>query len=229
MEQILIPSQVRIEEVGEHKARLTVEPCYPGYGTTLGNSLRRVLLSSVPGAAITAVKIAGVDHEFSTVPGVAEDVVEMILNLKGVRLKCFSAEPVKVVLKAKGEGKVTAGDIEANAEVEVVNKDHFIAKLTDAKATLELELTVAQGRGYLPVEMRDKDNPEIGVMQVDAIYTPVRNCGFAVENVRVGQMTNYDKLTLDVETDGTISPKEALAYATGVLMDHFKVLNEATK
>lgn len=226
MEKISLPSKLSLVDTDVNKATLTVEPCFPGYGTTLGNALRRVLLSSVPGAAITAVKIDGVDHQFSAIDGVAQDVVEIILNLKGVRLKVFADEPIKVALSVKGEKKVTAGDIAKDAQVEVMNPDYFIAEITDAKASLSMELTVQKGRGYVPVEVRDKESPEIGTLMIDAIYSPVRSCGFEVESVRVGQMTNYDKLVLTVATDGTLSPKEAVEYAGAVLVDHFTLFQD---
>jgi len=224
MEKITLPSTFTVEEQGTNKAQFLIEPCFPGYGSTLGNSLRRVLLSSVPGAAVTAVKISGASHEFATIEGVAEDVVEIILNLKQLRLKVHSDEPVKVVLKAKGEGKVTAAAIEKNADVEVADPSHYICKLTDAKKELEIELTVEKGRGYIPVEMRDKENPEIGTIMVDAIYSPIRNVGFDVEHMRVGQMTNYDRLRVTLETDGTVSPVDAMRFATEVLAEHFQFM-----
>jgi DNA-directed RNA polymerase subunit alpha len=222
MEKISLPTNFTVEADGDAKATFSIEPCFPGYGSTLGNSLRRVLLSSVPGAAVTAVKIKNASHEFTTIPGVAEDVVEIILNLKALRLKVHSDEPVKVTLVSDGEGKVTAANIEKNADVEVVNPQHYICKVTDPKVTVEMELTVEKGRGYTPVEMRDKENPEIGTMLVDAIFSPVRNVGFDVESMRVGQMTNYDRLRITVETDKTITPVDAMRYATEVLSEHFQ-------
>jgi len=224
METLSLPQHVTAEEIGLHRARIVIEPCYPGYGTTLGNALRRVLLSSLPGAAVTAVKISKVDHEFSTLPGVKEDVVDLLLNIKQIRCKVFSAEPVNVHLKVTGEKDVTAGDIETTSDVEVINKDLHLATLTDKKASLEIVFTVEQGRGYITVETREKEKLDIGTIAVDAIYTPVKRVGYAVENVRVGQMTNYDKLTLDVETDGSINPLEAVKQASTILIDHFMVI-----
>ncbi len=224
MELFPLPQTVTSEKLGTNRARITIEPCYPGYGTTLGNALRRVLLSSLPGAAVTAVKITGVNHEFATVPGVKEDVVDFLLNVKQLRLKCHSAEPVRVKLKVAGERVVVAGDITGNAEVEVMNTDLHLATLTDKKATLEVEFVVQQGRGYVPVESREGEKLEIGTIAIDALYSPVRRVGYNVENVRVGQMTNFDKLSLEVETDGSLSPLEAVKQSSQVLIDHFSVV-----
>ncbi len=226
MQPIPLPNKVNfVEESGNHYV-FVVEPLYPGYGTTIGNALRRVLLSSIPGAAVTAFKIRGVDHEFSTIPNVREDVIEIILNLKQLRLKVFSAEPVTVFLKVKGEKAVTSDDIEANDQVEVISKALHIATLDNKNAEFEMELLVQQGRGYVPVEQREHDRPEIGLIQVDAVYSPVRNVSYDVENVRVGQMTNYDKLTVTVDTDGSITGKDALDVASRILLDHYTVLLE---
>lgn len=224
MEQLPLPQNVSSEEISNTRARIIIEPCYPGYGTTLGNSLRRVLLSSLPGAAITAVKINGVDHEFSSIPGVKEDVVDILLNLKQVRLQIFSTEPVTLSLKGSGEKSLTAGDIIATSDVKVLNPELHLMTLTDKKASVDMELIAQQGRGYIPVENRDKEKLDIGVIAVDAIYTPVRRVGYSVENVRVGQMTNYEKLTLDVETDGGLSPLQAVKKASEILINHFSII-----
>jgi DNA-directed RNA polymerase subunit alpha len=224
MEALPLPQHVTSETISPNHARITIEPCYPGYGTTLGNALRRVLLSSLPGAAVTAVKITGVDHEFSTLPGVKEDVVDFLLNVKQLRLKSHSAEPVRVSLKVSGEREVTAGDITGTSEVEVMNTDLHLATLTDKKASLEVEFVVEQGRGYVPVETHEKEKLEIGTIAVDALFSSVSRVGYTVENVRVGQMTNFDKLSLDVETDGSLSPLEAVKYASKLLIDHFAVV-----
>ena len=204
---------------------LTVEPCYQGYGTTVGNALRRVLLSSLPGAAIFAVKIKGAQHEFTTLKGVKEDVLGLILNIKQVRLKSFSDETVKLTLKAKGMGAVKAGDIEKNADVEIVNKDLVICELTEKDAELEIDLFINRGRGYLPVEERDKADLEVGAIAIDSVYSPVINVGFKVENTRVGEITNYDKLTLTIETDGSITPEEAIDQAVKIISDYFTVVS----
>lgn len=230
MEQIILPSKIEIKKGKTiNEATIVMEPCYYGYGTTLGNALRRVILSSLPGAAVTAVKIKGVQHEFSTIPHVKEDVVEIILNLKQLRIKVFSPEPVRLFLKMKGEGEVTAADIEKSADVEIVNKDLRIATLTNKNAELEMELIVSQGRGYVPVEAREKEKLEVGMIAIDSIFTPIRNIGYRVENVRVGDITNYDKLILNIETDGTITPEEALRQGAQLLIDHFNLFIEKPK
>lgn len=203
---------------------LVVEPCYQGYGTTVGNALRRVLLSSLPGAACYAIKIKGAQHEFTTLKGVKEDVLGIILNIKQLRLKCFSDEPVKLTLKAKGAGAVKAGDIEKNADVEIINKDLHIAELTDKDTPLEMDILVNKGRGYLPVEERDKADLDVGSIAIDSLYSPVVNVGFKVENTRVGEITNYDRLTMTIETDGTITPEEALDQSVKIISDYFSVV-----
>lgn len=207
---------------------LIVEPCFPGYGTTIGNSLRRVLLSSLSGAAIVAVKIKGVTHEFSSIEYVKEDALEIILNLKTIRFKVHgdTTEPIKVTLSAQGERVVTAKDIKATSDVEVVNTDAVIAHLTDKSAELEMELFVKKGMGYSPTEARAHEKLELGTIAIDAIFTPIVNVSFKVENVRVGEFTNYDKLVMEIETDGTISPEEAVEQASGILMSHFSMLTK---
>lgn len=200
-----------------------MEPLYPGYGVTMGNAMRRVLLSSMPGAAVTAVKIKWVDHEFSTVPNIKEDVIEIILNLKQLRLRVHTSEPVRLTLNVKGDREATAADIKATDLVEIVNPELHIATLDNKSAELDLEIIVQQGRGYVPVEMRENEKQEIGMIAVDAIYTPVKNVNFEVTNVRVGQLTNFDKLTITLETDGTITGEEALNIASLILVDHFKM------
>lgn len=225
MEKLLLPSKIEWHKGDEPNQKyVTIEPCYYGYGTTLGNALRRVLLSSLPGAAVTTVKITGADHEFSTIPNVQEDVVEIILNLKRLRIKVHSLEPVKLTLKVKGEKAVTAGDFDKNAQVEIVNPDLVIANLTDKKAELEMEVTVASGRGYIPTENQDKTQLNVGEIAVDAIYSSVVNVSYKVENTRVGQVTDYDKLTIYIETDGTLTPEEAYSQSVDILLDHFQVL-----
>jgi DNA-directed RNA polymerase subunit alpha len=225
MEQIPLPHQARVEDLGNNSYEVTLEPLYPGFGVTIGNAMRRVLLSSMPGAAVTAVKIKYVDHEFSTVPNVKEDVIQIILNLKQLRLRSFSREPVRLTLQAKGEGVITAEMIEGNDQVEVMNKDLYICTLDNKNADLDMELVIEQGRGYVPVEARDNSQKlEIGMLAIDAIYTPVRSVFFDVTNVRVGQITNFDKLTLRMETDGTITGQEATDIASHILVDHFSML-----
>ena len=226
MENIPLPKKVSFEELGNNKYKLVMEPLYPGYGVTLGNSLRRVLLSSLPGAAVTAVKIKGVDHEFSTVPNVKEDVIEIILNLKQLRMKVHNTGTVKMELKSKGEKAVTAADFKKNADVEIVNEDLHIATLDNKGAELEMEVLVSAGRGYIPVEQREHEKLEIGMIAVDAIYTPIKTVNYEINNVRVGQITNYDELILTIETDGTINGRDAIDQAARVLMDHFALFGK---
>lgn len=227
MDPILLPTSIRFE-AGDHphKGMLTVEPCYYGYGTTLGNALRRVLLSSLPGAAVTAVKIQGVKHEYQAVEHAKEDALEIILNLKALRLKLFGEEAVKLRLKAKGEGVVTAKDLEPNADVEIVNPDLKIATLTDKNAVLDMEITVARGRGYVPTEEREGEEHELGTIAIDALYSPIRNVGYNVEATRVGDITNYDKLVMTIETDGTITAEEAVRASAEILIGYFSLLTK---
>lgn len=222
METIFLPSKMYFTPgTTVSEAVLTIEPLHHGYGTTVGNALRRVLLSSLPGAAVTAMKVKGAQHEFSAVSGVKEDVLDIMLNLKKLRLRVHSDEPVILKLQKKGEGPVTADDITANGDVEIVNKDLVIATLTDDKATLDMEITVSKGRGYLPTEEREEAPTEIGVIAIDAMFSPVRTVGLKVENTRVGEITNYDKLLMTIETDGSITPQEAVEQATKILLNHF--------
>ncbi len=203
-----------------------VEPLERGFGTTLGNSLRRVLLSSLPGYAITSVKIDNVLHEFSTIPNVKEDVTEIVLNLKGVILKIHGDGPKIMYIEADGSGEITAGDIKADSEVEILNPDHHIATL-DADAHITMELTADKGRGYVSSD-RNKQllDPAIGVIAIDSIYTPVLKVNYTVDNTRVGQITDYDKLTIEVWTDGTISAKEAVSFAAKILTEHLNLFVE---
>ena len=200
-----------------------VEPLERGFGTTLGNSLRRVLLSSLPGYAITSVKIDGILHEFSTIPNVKEDVTEIVLNLKGVILKIHGDGPKIMYIEANGSGEITAGDIKADSEVEILNPEHHIATL-DADAHVAMELTADKGRGYVSSD-RNKQllDPAIGVIAIDSIYTPVLKVNYTVDNTRVGQITDYDKLTIEVWTDGTISAKEAVSLAAKILTEHLNL------
>lgn len=227
MESLLLPSKIRFTRGDRpNQGVLTVEPCTQGYGTTIGNALRRVLLSSLPGAAVTAVKIKGAEHEFSALQNVKEDVLEIILNLKALRLKCFSDQPVKLQLSEKGEKAVTAADFSKNADVEIVNPDLVIANLTDKSANLELEITVEQGRGYRTTEDRAKEKLDLGTIAIDALYSPVLNVSYKVEATRLGERTDYDKLVLSVETDGTVDPIDACRNAIAILLDHFNLLKE---
>ena len=223
MEYARLSETVKIKKVSEkeNEGVFEIEGLYTGYGLTLGNALRRVLLSSLPGAAITQIKIKGVDHEFSTIDGVMEDVVEITLNLKRVRFRFFADEPQTLILKVKGEKKVKAGDIKSSAQVEVANPDLHIATLTNKNAELEMEITVEKGLGYVPVEARKIEKLPIKTIALDAIFTPVSKVNFIVENMRVGERTDYNRLKLTVETDGTISPSKAVHKAANILKDHF--------
>jgi len=224
--RIPLPTNLEIKEVKGNKATAIIEPCYPGYGVTLGNAIRRVLLSSIEGAAITAFKIKGSSHEFSTLPHVKEDLVEIILNLKRIRLQIFSDEPIKLNLRIKGEKVVTAADIEKNAQVEIISTNAPILTLTDKNAEVEMEITVGKGRGYVTVEERAKEKVDLGTIIIDAIYSPMVSVGFEVENMRVGERTDFDRLVLKLETDGSINPKDALRQASEILVKHFEfVLN----
>jgi len=224
MEGLPLPNPARVEHVEGNKYAVTLEPMYPGYGVTIGNALRRVLLSSMPGAAVTAVKFKFVDHEFSTIPNVKEDVIQIILNLKQLRLKSTSSEPVRLSLKSKGEGVVTAAQIQETDQVQVINKDLHIATLDNKNSDFDMEIVVEQGRGYEPVEIREDQKLEIGMLAIDAIYTPVKSVFFDVTNVRVGKITNFDKLILNLETDGTISGEEVMDIASHILVDHFTMM-----
>lgn len=204
--------------------KFVVEPLERGFGTTLGNSLRRVLLSSLPGVAVTSIKIDGVVHEFSTIEGVKEDVTEIVLNVKGITAKLYSDTPKTVRIEASGEGEVTAGSIQQDAEIEVLNPDWHIATLADG-AKLIMELVFDKGRGYVPAE-RNKQAAEqasLNALPVDSIYTPVLKVNYTVENTRVGQITDYDKLTIEVWTDGTISAKEAVSLAARIMTEHLNL------
>lgn len=218
MKHIPLPKKFTVEEsVAGKKARVIIEPCFPGYGLTLGNALRRTMLSSLPGGAITSAKIKGVKHEFSTIENVPDDVLEIVLNLKTLRFKVYSDEPVTLHLKASGKREVTGADIENSIDAEVVNKEAVITTLTDDKATLEMELNISKGIGYVTAEEQLSGKGEIGHILLDSIFTPVVNVGLSVEVTRVGQKTDYDRLVLDVETDGTISPEEAVKKAAEIL------------
>lgn len=230
MENIPLASNITFEKgKNENESIVSIWPFFPGYGTTLGNALRRVLLSSLPGAAVTSFKVKGAQHEFSSVPHVKEDLVEISLNLKRLRLKLHSEEPQKLSLNVKGVKKVKASDIKTPSQVEIVNPDLHLATLTDKEAELDMEMTVSKGRGYLPTESREKEEIEVGQINIDAIFSPIVNVGFKLENVRVGQMTNYDKLILNIETDSTITPQEALNQAAEILIEQFGFIASETK
>jgi DNA-directed RNA polymerase subunit alpha len=229
MQIITSPQKPKYTAISDNHGKFEILGCYPGYGTTLGNALRRVLLSSLDGAAAKSVKIKGVSHEFSTISGVMEDVVQIILNLKQVRFKLHGDEAVKVTLKSKGEGVVTAASIKAPSSLEIVNPDQVIATVTDKKTEIEIEIEIDKGIGYVPVEVREReerDDREIGVIAIDAIYTPVKRVNYEIENMRVGKRTDYDKVTLEVVTDGSITPIEAFEKSVAILVSQFSSLSE---
>src|ERR1700759_3796790 len=214
------------EEVDDHRGKFVMEPLDRGFGFTFGNSLRRVLLSSLEGAAVTSVKIEGVAHEFTTLPGVREDVTDIILNFKNLISRLHGESPeVEVRLQKKGAGTVTAGDIEAPAELEILNPELDLAPLSD-KARLEITLTIGRGRGYVPAELNRGPEHTIGVIPVDSIFSPVRRVSYDVEAARVGQRTDYDKLSLDITTDGSIDPRDALAQAAEILIRQLAIFTD---
>ena len=202
--------------------KFVVEPLERGYGITLGNSLRRILLSSLPGAAVTSIKIDGVLNEFSTVPGVIEDVTEIILNVKNLSLKLHSDEPKIVYIDAEGEGPITAGDIKADSDVEILNPDLHICTL-NGDSRFYMELVIDKSRGYVPAEKNKQPGQPIGIIPVDSIYTPVRRVNYTVENTRVGQITDYDKLTLEVWTNGSLKPDEAISLGAKIMSEHLNL------
>lgn len=222
---IQLPTEPKVVSKDGSRAVFEIGPLYPGYGTTIGNTLRRVLISSLEGAAVTFVKIKGVDHEFSAIPGVLEDVIEIILNLKKIRFKMFKNEAITLTLNVKGEKVVTADDIETTSDAEIINKDQHIATIADRKTTLEMEITIEKGVGYVPAEQRQKEKLTVGKIAIDGIFTPLKNVNFTVENIRVGQRTDYNKVLLDVETDGSMSPEETIKKASQILIDHFTIIN----
>ncbi len=214
--------KIEVVQAAENYGRFKIEPLDPGYGHTLGNALRRVLLSSIPGSAITKIKIDGVFHEFSTVAGVKEDVTEIVLNIKGVRLRSYAERPVKVLLSKQESGIVRARDIDAPSNVELVNPDHYICTIDSDPAHLEIEMTVERGRGYVAADQRDA--LPIGEIPVDAIFTPVPRVNYVVENTRIGQATDFDRLLLEVWTDGTVKPGDALSHAAQVLVQYSQTI-----
>lgn len=226
---ISLPSQPKVIDKKDNSATFVIEGLYPGYGVTVGNSLRRVLLSSLEGAAITQVKIKGVQHEFSTIPGVLEDIINVLLNLKQLRFKLHTDESQRVKLKARGDKTVKGSQFELPSQVELANKDAHIATLTSKSASLEIEVLIEKGLGYKPTESRKKGKLEIGTIAVDAIFTPIRKVSYRVENMRVGERTDFDRLLLELETDGTLTPEEAFRKAAEVLVSHFSLFGETFK
>lgn len=222
------PGVVKVDEHSPTSATFSVEPLHTGYGMTLGNSLRRVLLSSIAGAAVTAFRIEGATHEFTTLPNVKEDVVEIMMNLKSIRFRVFSDEPQTLRLTKKGAGPVTAKDIETNAEVEIVNPEHVIATLDSAKASFVMDIVVETGRGYRTID-ESGSRKVSDMIAVDAIFSPVLRVRYKVENTRVGQMTDLDKLLLTVDTDGSITPEEAFEEASAILVNQYTALAGQTR
>jgi DNA-directed RNA polymerase subunit alpha len=228
MENIFHPMTIDFTEDDKtNVGQVIITPCNKGYGTTLGNALRRVLLSSLPGAAVESMKIIGVQHEFSAVEGVKEDAIEIILNLKQMAVKVHSDEPIVLTLSKKGLGPITAGDFEKNSDVEIINPELVIANVTDDKKKFEMEIIVANGFGYVPVSEKDTKELDLGTIAIDSIYTPIRDIGYKVENTRVGDVTDFEKLTLTIETNGTVSPKIAASVASKTLVDNFKAIIKA--
>jgi DNA-directed RNA polymerase subunit alpha len=222
---ISFPSSPKIKEEKGNRAIFEIEALYPGYGITIGNSLRRVLLSSLGGAAITKIRIEGVNHEFSTIPGVMEDVINIILNLRELRFKLHTDEQQVIKLDIKGEQEVKASSFKVPTQVEIVNKDAYVATITDKKTSLQMEAEIEKGVGYSSAQERKEEKLGVGQIMVDSVFTPVRLVNFNVENMRVGKKTDFDRLFLEIETDGTITPKEAFLQATDILKEHFSLIS----
>ncbi len=227
MEYNFLSKNVSIKTVKETESNgvFEISGLYTGYGVTIGNAFRRILLSSLPGAAITQVKIKSVKHEFSTIDGVLEDVIDITLNLKKIKFKFFADEPQVLTLKTKGQGEVYAKEIKANSQVELMTPDVLIATLTSKTAELDMEITVEKGLGYSPAESRRLEKLPIGSIAIDAVFTPVTMVNYEIENMRVGERTDFNKLILTIETDGTITPSSALHKASNILKDHIEVIS----
>lgn len=221
---VTLPSKPRVVSEDEFRGVFEIDGLYPGYGHTLGNSLRRIILSSLPGAAVTQVKIEGVAHEFSAIDGVREDVITILLNLKRVRLTLHGDEPMKVTLKKSGAGIVTAADFTCPSQVEILNPEQHIAEITAKGTTLEMEILVEKGLGYVPREVHQRDKVEIGTIAIDAVFTPIRRANYEVENMRVGDRTDYNRLRVMIETDGTFTPREALEKSIEIMIHQLKAV-----
>ncbi len=221
---VALPSKPRIVSEEEFRGIYEIDGLYPGYGHTLGNSLRRIILSSLPGAAITQVKIDGAAHEFASLTGVKEDVLTMLLNIKRIRLALHSDEPVTMTLHKKGLGVVTAADITAPTQVEILSPDQVIAEITNKSTELTIEFTVERGLGYVPREVHQKEKVDIGTIALDAVFTPIRRANYEVENMRVGDRTDYNRLRVMIETDGTVSPKQALEQSIEIMIHQLKAV-----
>lgn len=229
MQTILPPEAPVVFRKGTHRAVIEVAGCAPGYGMTLGNAIRRVLLSSLPGTAITSMKISGIPHEFTTIPGVLEDVTIIMLNLKQVRFRMHGEGPERLTLSKKGAGEVTAADICVSSNLEVANPALSIATLTSPDADLEMELEVERGLGYVPSEEHRREKAEVGLVALDALFSPVKRVHYEVENMRVGDRTDFNRIRFDIETDGTMEPEEAFRRAVDILVEHFEKLRELQK
>jgi DNA-directed RNA polymerase subunit alpha len=219
---VTLPSKPRVVSEGDNKGIFEIDGLFPGYGHTLGNSLRRIILSSLPGAAITQVKIDGVEHEFSTLSGVKEDVINILLNLRRVRLNLHSDEPITISLNKSGAGVVTAADFDAPSQVDILNPEQEIAEITNKSTKLVMEITVEKGLGYVPREVHQKDKVEIGMIALDAVFTPIRRANYEVENMRVGDRTDFNRLRMIIETDGTYSAREALEKSIEIMIHQLK-------
>ncbi len=224
---ISLPLPIKIIQKNKNQARFEIEGLHPGYGTTIGNSLRRVLLSSLPGVAVTEVKIKGAPHEFSTIAGILEDTIMLLLNLKNLRFKIYEGDSQKIQLKVKGEKDIKGSDFKLPPQVKLANPEIHIATITDRKTELDIEIQIEKGIGYEPKDRRKIKKTEIGTIYLDAIYTPIKNVNLEVENMRVGDRTDFDRLNLEIETDGTITPEEAFFESCDILMKHFNIISEA--
>ncbi len=221
---IILPSKPKVISENEFSGVYEIDGLYPGYGHTLGNSLRRIILSSLPGAAIVSVKIDGVPHEFSTIDGIKEDVITILLNLKKIRFAILTDEPQIVSIKANGIGEITAKDIKTSGQVEVLSKEQHVASLTDKNAKLDIEMTIKKGLGYVSKEVLQKDKVETGVISLDAAFAPIRRVNYEVEGMRVGDRTDYNRLKIAIETDGTLTPREALENSIGIMIKQLKAI-----
>ena len=226
---IPLSKQTKVVESKDSHGVFEIEALYPGYGVTLANGLRRVLLSSLEGAAVTQVKIKGVDHEFSTFPGLLQDIITILLNLKQMRFKVFADEAQTATLKIKGAKEIKAGDFKVPSQVELINPDLLIATTTDKAAELEMEIRIEKGVGYVASEDRTREKQEIGVLSLDAIFTPVKRVSYKVENMRVGERTNFDRAIIEVDTDGTLSPEEAFFQAADILVKQYEIIREGVQ
>jgi len=221
--KIIMPSKPRVVTEESNKGMFEIDGLYPGYGHTLGNSLRRIILSSLPGASVTSVKIEGVTHEFQTMDGIKEDVIIMILNLKKIRFKMLSDEPQSVTLSVKGPKEITAEDIKTGGQIEILNPELHIAEVT-GKVNLNIEMRVEKGLGFIAKEVFQKEKVDVGTIAVDAIFTPIRRVSYEVENMRVGDKTNHNRLRISIETDGTLTPREALSHSIEIMINQLKAI-----